>query len=77
MVEVHLAITLIHRHSTFYNLKKKFKLKTSLRTPSARRQSVGYLQSVGELNLRGLETNPDQMLEQDLNPGLLHANPSP
>ena len=48
-----------------------------LRTPTARRQPVGYLQSVVELNPGQPETNPNQRLERDLNPGQPHANPAP
>ena len=51
--------------------------ETGLRTPTDRRQPVGYLQSVVELNPRQLERNPNQRLERDLNPGQPHANPSP
>ena len=52
IVEVHLAITLVHRHSTFNNYERNNSnlTETLSRTPNGRRQPVGYLQSVVELN---------------------------
>ena len=44
--------------------------------PTGRRQPVGYLQIVVELNWGQLERNPNRRLEWDLNPGELHANPA-
>ena len=79
LVEVHLAIKLVHRHSTFNNLKVTILnlTETWLRIPTGRRQPVGYLQSVVELNPGQPETNPDQRLERDLNLRQSHANPTP
>ena len=48
-----------------------------LRTPTGRRQPVGYLKSVAELNPGQPETNPNRRLEWDLKPGQPHANPTP
>ena len=51
--------------------------ETLLRTITGRRQVVGYLQSVVELNPGQPKTNPNQRLEKDLNPEKTHANPTP
>ena len=78
IMEVDLAIKLVHRHSTFNNLKETiFNItETWLRTPFGRRQPVGYLQSAVELNPGQPETNPDHRLERDLNPGQPDGNPT-
>ena len=53
IVEVHLAIKLVHRHPTFNNLKETIQAQKKhdfKKNPTGRRQPVGYLQSVVELN---------------------------
>ena len=47
------------------------------RTPTGRRQPVAYLQSVVKSNPGQPETNPNQGLERDLDPGQPHANSAP
>ena len=60
---------------TFNNLKEQFKLNKSKRQEAtswvfAKRGRV-------ESGITWFQANPNQRLEQDLNPGQLHANPTP